>query len=288
MKDILRKAIERELPQINNYLDKLLPSENVPPEIVHKAMRYSVFSGGKRLRPLMTIESFRWAGGSGDEIYPFACAIEIIHAYSLIHDDLPAMDDDDFRRNKPTCHKVFGEAIAILAGDALHAIAFEILARSGKVEIVEDVARAIGTCGLVGGQVADIELEGRDVSEADVRFIHERKTGALFTAAVRVGAVFADADENALNAITNYAKNVGLAFQITDDLLDLKGNLKKKGSNIHSDLKLDKATYPRAVGKERAFKIAEKLVQDAKKVLPDDRDNELLNAIADFVLERTY
>ena len=288
MKDILRKAIERELPQINNYLDKLLPSENVPPEIVHKAMRYSVFSGGKRLRPLMTIESFRWAGGSGDEIYPFACAIEIIHAYSLIHDDLPAMDDDDFRRNKPTCHKVFGEAIAILAGDALHAIAFEILARSGKVEIVEDVARAIGTCGLVGGQVADIELEGRDVSEADVRFIHERKTGALFTAAVRVGAVFADADENTLNAITNYAKNVGLAFQITDDLLDLKGNLKKKGSNIHSDLKLDKATYPRAVGKERAFKIAEKLVQDAKKVLPDDRDNELLNAIADFVLERTY
>ena len=288
MKDILRKAIERELPQINNYLDKLLPSENVPPEIVHKAMRYSVFSGGKRLRPLMTIESFRWAGGSGDEIYPFACAIEIIHAYSLIHDDLPAMDDDDFRRNKPTCHKVFGEAIAILAGDALHAIAFEILARSGKVEIVEDVARAIGTCGLVGGQVADIELEGRDVSEADVRFIHERKTGALFTAAVRVGAVFADADENALNAITNYAKNVGLAFQITDDLLDLKGNLKKKGSNIHSDLKLDKATYPRAVGKERAFKIAEKLVQDAKKILPDDRDNELLNAIADFVLERTY
>jgi len=288
MKDILKKAIERELPQINNYLDKLLPSENVPPEIVHKAMRYSVFSGGKRLRPLMTIESFRWAGGSGDEIYPFACAIEIIHAYSLIHDDLPAMDDDDFRRNKPTCHKVFGEAIAILAGDALHAIAFEILARSGKVEIVEDVAKAIGTYGLVGGQVADIELEGRDVSEADVRFIHERKTGALFTAAVRVGAVFADADENTLNAITNYAKNVGLAFQITDDLLDLKGNLKKKGSNIHSDLKLDKATYPRAVGKERAFKIAEKLVQDAKKVLPDDRDNELLNAIADFVLERTY
>ncbi|MCD6418946.1 polyprenyl synthetase family protein [bacterium] len=288
MKDILRKAIERELPQINNYLDKLLPSENAPPEIVHKAMRYSVFSGGKRLRPLMTIESFRWAGGSGDEIYPFACAIEIIHAYSLIHDDLPAMDDDDFRRNKPTCHKVFGEAIAILAGDALHALAFEILARSGKVEIVEDVAKAIGTYGLVGGQVADIEFEGCDVSEGDVRFIHERKTGALFTAAVRVGAIFADADENALNAITNYAKNVGLAFQITDDLLDLKGNLKKKGSNIYSDLKLDKATYPRAVGKERAFKIAEKLVQDAKKVLPDDRDNELLNAIADFVLERTY
>ncbi len=288
MEKVLEKALEDNTPLINSYLDKLLPAANIPPEIVHKAMRYSVFSGGKRLRPLLAIEAFRWSGGSGDSIYPLACAIELIHAYSLIHDDLPAMDNDNFRRGKPTCHRVFGEALAILAGDALHALAFEILAKSGEPKIIAEIAKAIGTEGLVGGQVADIELEGCDVSEQDVRFIHERKTGALFVAAVKVGAFAAGADGEKLNAITEYAKNLGLAFQITDDILDVKGDSEKLGKDIGSDLKLDKATYPRAIGLEKSQKLAEKLIDNAKKSLTGNGDNRLLNAIADFVIGRAY
>lgn len=290
MEPILKRAVDYYVPRVNKWLDRFLPSADTPPETVHRAMRYCVFAGGKRLRPLLSIAAFKWAGGSGVRVYPIACAIEMIHSYSLIHDDLPAMDDDDFRRGRPSCHRAFGEAVAILAGDALHARAFELLAKLDNVQIVSEVARAIGTEGLVGGQVADIELEGQDVSEADVRFIHQRKTAALFVATVRASAIAADANKKQISALTRYAKNLGLAFQIVDDILDIKGDKEKIGKNLHSDLKLDKATYPKAIGLERSQKLAEKLIDNARRAIASypSSDGKLLTAIADFVLSRTY
>ena len=277
------------IPRVNEWLNKLLPPEDEPPAELSKAMRYSVFAGGKRLRPILAIKTYRWVGGKDDEkIYPPACALEMIHTYSLIHDDLPAMDNDDFRRGKPTCHRVFGEAVAILAGDALSALAFEVLAKTGNIQIVREVAEAIGPAGLVGGQVLDMLSEGKPVNEKDVEAIHVRKTAALFVASVRLGAILAGASEELLEALTNYAKNVGLAFQITDDILDIVGNQKKLGKDIGSDLELEKATYPRAVGIERSREIARKLCDSAKEFLPPDRDNRFFHALADFVVNRTY
>jgi len=285
---ILKKAFDKYIPLIDQWLDKLLPKDDKPPQAIHRAMRYSVFAGGKRLRPIMAIEAFKWVGGKGAKIYPVACAIELIHTYSLIHDDLPAMDNDDFRRNKPTCHKVFGEANAILAGDALHALAFELLAKTDDAKIIGEVANAIGTEGLVGGQVVDIELEGCDVSEDDVRFIHERKTAALFVASVQAGAMAGIASEKELKSITQFAKRLGLAFQITDDILDIKGDQEELGKDIGSDLEHDKATYPKAVGIEKSQEIAEQLIQKAKKALLPNHSNSLFIALADFVINRTY
>ncbi len=288
MKGILKKALSYYVPLIDRWLDRFLPCEDEPPEVIHRAMRYSVFSGGKRLRPIMVIEAFKWAGGKGRSIYPIACAIELIHAYSLIHDDLPAMDDDDFRRGKPSCHRAFGEAIAILAGDALHALAFELLARAKDNRLVSEVARAIGTGGLVGGQVVDIELEGRDVSEEDVRFIHERKTAALFVASVRCGAITAGASPSEIASLTKYARKFGLAFQITDDILNITGSRTKLGKSIGSDEEHGKATYPRAVGLKKAKSEARKLIEEAKKSLLKGHKNDFFCAVADFVLERDH
>lgn len=288
MSDILGRRFKALIPQVEFWLDKLLPSENSPPDALHKAMRYSVFAGGKRLRPVLALESFRLAGGKGDRIFPVACALEMIHTYSLIHDDLPAMDDDDYRRGKPTCHKVFGEAIAILAGDALHALAFEVLAKYGGARVAYDVAVAIGTQGLVGGQVADILAEGKSVKEKDVRFIHQRKTAALITASLRVGAMLANADDDLLDILTQYGANVGLAFQITDDILGVVGDRKKLGKPIGSDEQHRKATYPRVVGIEKSRSIAEELVKRGKSILPPHRKFNMLREFADFVVRRTY
>jgi len=288
MKKPLSEALERYAPLVEAWLDRILPPEDRMPQEIHRAMRYSVFAGGKRLRPVLAIMTYRWAGGKSERIFPVASAIELIHTYSLIHDDLPAMDDDDFRRNKPTCHRVFGEAIAILAGDALSALAFEILAKYGNARVVREVAEAIGTDGLVGGQVLDILGEGKPVSEEDVKNIHIRKTAALFAASARVGAILARSDRKTLDAITRYATNIGLAFQITDDVLDIVGNQEELGKDIGSDLQLDKATYPRAVGLKRSRQIARKLCEDAKAALPPDRDNSFFFALADFIVDRSY
>lgn len=288
MHDILKTTFSESLPKIDRWLDELMPSENLPPQTIHKAMRYSVFAGGKRIRPILCLEAFKWVGGQGKEIIPIACAIELIHAYSLIHDDLPAMDNDDFRRGKPTCHKAFGDAIAILAGDALHALAFKLLAQANDMRIIDEVAEAIGTNGLVGGQVADIEMEGREATENDVCFIHKRKTAALFVAAIRSGAIVGKASNEELLSLTKYAENFGLAFQITDDILDLKGDQEKLGKDIRSDLKHDKATYPKVVGLEKSAEIARRLLDDAKNALLVDHRNDLFFAVADFIMERTY
>ncbi len=263
MTSFLKSNIDDFFPVIDDWLHRLLPGENDKPELVHRAMHYSVFAGGKRLRPFLVYKAFKWVGGDGNIIFPPACAIEFIHTYSLIHDDLPAMDNDDLRRGKPTCHKVFGEAIAILAGDALHALAFKLLAETGNAEIVYETANAIGSNGLVGGQVVDVEMEGQNVDEETVYYIHSRKTAALFIASVRIGAILAGASEKQLNSLTNYAKNMGIAFQITDDILDIMGETEKIGKPAGSDIDLDKATYPKAIGLDKSKKVAAKLIDKA-------------------------
>jgi len=283
-----KKILEREGKIVNEWLDKLLPGENEPPANLHKAMRYSVFAGGKRLRPILAVLSFRYCGGSGDTIYPPACALEFIHTYSLIHDDLPSMDNDDLRRGLPTNHIVFGEAMAILAGDALHAAAFELLAIGGDIAVVADVAKAIGTKGLVGGQVFDMEAEGNPQSAEILEKIHLGKTAALLTASLRTGAIIAGADTRKLEAVSIFGQKMGLAFQIIDDILDITADEKALGKPIGSDRERGKATYPAFYGIEKSREIATDLIDEAKAAIGESERTESLRSIADFILERAF
>ena len=289
--NILKSAeeiLKSEGETINGWLERLLPAETEPPVALHKAMRYSVFAGGKRLRPILAVLAFRWSGGSGERIYPPACALELIHTYSLIHDDLPSMDNDDLRRGKPTSHKVFGEAMAILTGDALHATAFELLAEGGDIRVIADVAKAIGTQGLVGGQVFDMEAEGTSPTAEMVERIHLGKTAALLRASLRVGAIIAGAPEDKLSAISIYGEKMGLAFQIVDDILDITADQEALGKPIGSDQKRGKATYPALFGIEKSREMATKLIEAAKSALDGNEGNEALLSIADFILKRAY
>jgi len=282
---------ERELAAraelINEGLDRYLPPASYYPPIIHEAIRYSLFAGGKRLRGALTLAAAEALGMKQTCILPAACALEMIHSYSLIHDDLPAMDDDDYRRGKPTCHLVFGEATAILAGDALLTLAFATLCRLKEeafqpeliVQVIEEVAVAAGTKGLIGGQVVDLESEGRTPTPDLLEYIHLHKTGALFRAAVRVGALLAQADEQALSALTEYAVAFGLAFQITDDLLDLTGNKVLMGKAAKRDLAKQKATYPALFGLERTRELAALQVRKALQRL------EIFDARAEFLRE---
>ncbi|MBN1756252.1 polyprenyl synthetase family protein [bacterium] len=282
------QVLEREGLLIENHLERYLPSEDEIPFIIHKAIRYSVFSGGKRLRPLLVLWAYRWAGGIGDGPISVACAMELIHTYSLIHDDLPCMDNDDLRRGKPTCHRAFTEGIATLAGDALHALAFELLAVTGNIQIIREVAHAIGTKGLVGGQVIDLLTEGHEFNEETLKYIHYHKTASLITVALRCGALLAGANTEEMESITNYGTNLGLAFQIVDDILDIKGNTTQLGKTVGSDENKGKATYPRLFGIERSESIAGDLIDCAKGSLPPDKDNTLFFELADFVINRVY
>lgn len=282
------EILKKEAVKIEEWLYRLMPDEELEPVELHRAMRYSVFAGGKRLRPVLAVLAYRWAGGKQEVIYAPACALELIHTYSLIHDDLPSMDDDELRRGKPTNHVVFGEAMAILAGDALHAMAFELLAMGGRIEIISDVARAIGTAGLVGGQVYDLDCEGKTPSPEMVEKIHLNKTAALLTASLRVGVMMADASKRDLKAITEYGRKMGLAFQIVDDVLDIVADEAKLGKPIGSDEERQKTTYPAIYGVEKSREMARELIEQAKRALPPDKDNSDFNAIADFILERSY
>ncbi|MBN2543508.1 polyprenyl synthetase family protein [bacterium] len=247
-----------------------------------------MFSGGKRLRPILAIWAYKWAGKTDDDIIPVACALEMIHTYSLIHDDLPAMDNDDLRRGKPTCHKAFNEGIAILTGDALHALAFELLAKTRKIEIVDEVAKAIGINGLVGGQVVDLEVEGKEVNAEMLEYIHRNKTASLICVSLRCGVILAEGTPKELTAITNYGNKMGLAFQIVDDILDIKGSTKELGKTVGSDLHQDKATYPKLFGIEKSEEIARRLIDEAKASLLTDKENKLFYELADFVINRVY
>lgn len=279
---------------VNAELDRLLPAESVPPTRVHAAIRWCVFAGGKRFRPLLSLAVGQTFGAAKEQLLRTACALEMIHTYSLIHDDLPSMDDDDLRRGRATCHIRFGEATAILAGDALQTFAFktvsedEELSAVKRVQLVREIARASGTPGgMVAGQAYDLEAESRDVDAQELEQIHRLKTGALIIAAARSGAIIAEALEAELAAITDYAAQLGLLFQITDDLLDITATAEALGKTPGKDMRSKKATYPALYGIEATRKHLRTTHQAAcasLAALPQQTD--LLCAIADFILER--
>jgi geranylgeranyl diphosphate synthase type II len=280
--------------RVDAALERWLPAESVDPPTIHKAMRYSVFAGGKRMRPLLAIAAAEAVSDAPDGIESAACALELIHTYSLIHDDLPALDNDDLRRGRPTCHKVFGDAMAILAGDALLTIAFEVLSNldcvraEQKIALVRELATASGTVGgMIGGQVNDIEGEGKFATAALLESIHRAKTGALLRASVRMGAIYAGADDAQLDALTRFGEHVGLAFQIVDDVLDVEQSSEALGKTAGKDAKQNKITFPAVYGIERSRQMAEQERLHAHLALKnfDDRA-ERLRQIADYVVER--
>jgi geranylgeranyl diphosphate synthase type II len=279
-------AFARMREQIDVALDSVLPPSDLEPRELHQAMRYSVMAGGKRIRPILAVTSYNSSGGKSDSIFRHASALELLHTYSLIHDDLPCMDDDDFRRGQPTLHKKFSEYIAVLAGDALHALAFEVLAESGNCAVVSDVGRAIGTVGMIGGQVRDVQAEGQEVTLADVENIHRRKTAALITASVKIGAMLANAPKPQVKMLEQFGERLGLAFQIVDDILDVEGKFETLGKSVGSDDRLSKATYPKVIGLEASRKIATDLVKDAKGALESCSDREVFWQLADYILAR--
>ncbi len=280
---------------VEKALERFFPPETMYPEIIYKAMRYSLFTGGKRFRPALTVSTAEALGKPPDFVLPTACGIEYIHTYSLIHDDLPAIDNDDYRRGRLTCHKVFGEGIALMAGDALFAEAFKLISelqrasQSDKiVEVIREISQASGAGGMVGGQVVDMISSGKKVALETLEYIHFHKTGRLIEAAVRSGAILAGASLAELEALTKFAQQLGLAFQITDDILDEVGELKELGKVPGGDRRRKKATFPAFFGLEEARKHAEQRVEQAKQALDKiDRDTGELRNLAQFVLERT-
>jgi len=266
------------------------------PRTIDKAMRYSLFSGGKRIRPILALASGEAVGGSLTRVMPFACALEMIHAYSLIHDDLPAMDDDDLRRGKPTNHVVFGEGMAILAGDGLLTEAFRVMSegallpgqdRSATLRAIREIAAGAGAAGMVGGQVADLESEKKKPTRALVEYIHTRKTGALIRAAVRAGALVGKAKAGQFARLDQYGAAIGLAFQVADDILDVEGEIEKTGKHPGRDAELQKVTYPAAVGMASAKRKAQELLDEALTALASFGSSaDPLRRIATFIVER--
>jgi geranylgeranyl diphosphate synthase type II len=278
---------------VNRALDNFLPSEKTRPATIHKAMRYSLFAGGKRMRPALCLAAAQACGGREANALPLACAVECIHTYSLIHDDLPAMDNDDFRRGKPTNHKVFGDGIAVLAGDALLTQAFEIAAqakgwpRYPHRTLILELAKASGSLQLVAGQVADLEGEGNKISAGELRYIHERKTSALLCCSVRLGGMSANCSSAQLKALTDFGYHVGLAFQVIDDILDVTQTSEQLGKTAGKDTAAQKATYPAIVGLEKSRKIAEQLTAKAFAALKPFKGGAIaLEALAEFLLKR--
>ena len=260
----LKLRLAARQAQVDARLQELLPPPTQQPESIHQAMRHSVFAGGKRVRPILCLESAAAVNAEGPPPLDLACALECIHTYSLIHDDLPALDNDDFRRGVPTCHKAFGEAIAILAGDALLTLAFQNLATSRHAsgerltQLIEEIAAAAGTVnGMIGGQVVDLESERKAVDASTLEYIHRSKTGALLGVSVRSGALFAGAIGGDLELFTVFGRQVGLLFQIVDDILDVEGSTEELGKTAGKDAKQQKATYPGVHGLEKAHQMAE-------------------------------
>lgn len=279
--------------KIEQTLTRYLPKETTKPSTIHKAMRYSLFAGGKRLRPILCLAANEAIGGKLENAIPLACAVECIHTYSLIHDDLPCMDDDDLRRGKPTSHKVFGEGMAVLAGDALLTIAFELAAKSkgssrySAADILAELAHASGSLGLIAGQVADLEGEGKKIDPNELLYIHEHKTAALIASSIKLGAMSANATPDQLKRLTRFGKNLGLAFQVIDDILDITQTSEKLGKSAGKDLTAQKATYPALLGLEKAKAEAARLTKLAMNELKFfGKKAEALEAISRFLLER--
>jgi len=289
----LSRYLDDRTELINRALDRFLPKQTTKPATIHRAMRYSLFAGGKRMRPALCLAAAAACGGSDRDALPLACAVECIHTYSLIHDDLPAMDNDDFRRGKPTNHKVFGEGIAVLAGDALLTQAFEIVGqakgwpRYSHRDLVLEVARAAGSLQLIAGQVADLEAEGKSISAPQLKYIHERKTSALLCCAVRLGGMSANCTPAQLRHLTTFGYHVGLAFQIIDDILDITQTTEQLGKTAGKDVAARKATYPAIVGMDRSRRLARQLTDRAFAALRDFQGKaSALEALAHFLLTR--
>lgn len=291
----LSEYLNASIRAIDVELDRLLPGSRTRPVTIHRAMRYSLFAGGKRMRPVLCLAASEACGGNLDDAFPAACAVECVHTYSLVHDDLPCMDDDDLRRGRPTSHKVFGEGIAVLAGDALLTQAFEILAQARPTkrftvaEMVRDLAEAAGSLKLVAGQVADLEGEGRKATRAQLRFIHERKTAAMIEVSLRLGAMSANATPTQLEALTIFGRNLGLAFQVIDDILDVTQTTEKLGKSAGKDLAAEKTTYPSVIGLDASRREARRLTASAMKALvPFGAKAGRLREIADHLLVREF
>ena len=292
----LKAYLEHRRALVEEGLKRFIPGEETLPVELHQAMHYSLFAGGKRLRPILTIAAAEAVGGRAEDVLPVACAFEYIHTYSLVHDDLPAMDDDDLRRGRPTCHKVFGQAIAILVGDALLTEAFALLTNPLHVghldprllqTVIHEIALAAGSQGMVGGQAVDIQSEGKTVELSLLTYIHTHKTGALMLCTLRAGAHLGGASAAALEAITRYGKAVGLAFQIADDILDIEGEEAMRGKKIGGDASRGKATYPALVGLDAAKREAQRLLAEAMDALASfNHQADPLRAIARFIVSR--
>lgn len=285
----VEEYLKQASTRTNAALEEFLPSESEAPADLHKAVRYSIFAGGKRLRPALALASFEACHGQGDEILLACCALEMTHTFSLIHDDLPCMDNDDFRRGRPTNHKVFGEALAILAGDSLLVYAFELMAKTGRPECVATLARGLGTKGMLGGQVVDIQSEGKSVGLETVNYIHRHKTAALIEASLVLGAQMADAEPKVAAGIGAFGSRIGLAFQIVDDVLDLEQTTETLGKDAGSDVAKGKATYPAVVGIVQSKAMARQLVEEAKAELRKlPIQGAVLELIADYIITRVH
>ncbi|HKP86088.1 MAG TPA: farnesyl diphosphate synthase [Blastocatellia bacterium] len=294
-RESIQEYLSRRAEEVNAWLECLVPSETVPPAELHRAMRYSLLGGGKRLRPTLVLAAGEAFGSETEDLMPAACAIEMIHTYSLIHDDLPAMDNDDLRRGRPTCHKAFGEAVAILAGDALLTQAFRVLASDAparnaerQVRVIREFATAAGTVdGMIGGQMADIENEGRQVDGATLEYIHRSKTGALITAPVVVGGIIAGASDEQVERLRAYGERVGLAFQIADDILDITSTSEQLGKTPGKDQVAHKATYPALHGMAASEARARELVNEAIAIASGlGVDSRILEGLARFIVAR--
>jgi len=286
----LKAYLRSRQRKIDRALDRYLPRANTKPATLHKAMRYSLFAGGKRLRPILCLAAAEACRGNIDDALPLACALECIHTYSLVHDDLPSMDNDDFRRGRPTCHKVFGDGIALLT------IAFEIVSRAKPAPrynisaLLREISVAAGSQKLIAGQVADLEAEGKDVKRDQLQFIHENKTAAILKSSVRLGAMSANAEPKKLFAITRFGQRLGLAFQIIDDILDVTQTSEILGKSAGKDVAAKKATYPAVIGLEKSRAEARRLTRQAHNALSmfSSSDAEPLHVLANYLLEREY
>jgi geranylgeranyl diphosphate synthase type II len=297
MDDIKSMAKEAEIylesagKLTEEYLEKYIPSGKEKPSTLHSAMRYALLTGGKRLRPALVQAAYEFFGGKPSESICLAmCALEMLHTFSLIHDDLPCMDDDDFRRGNPTTHKVYGEATAVLAGDALCIFAFELIALTGNITVVKELARSLGTKGMIGGQIIDIESEGKPVDLATVDYIHYHKTAALIEASLVIGGLLANAQKEDLEHIREFGKGIGLVFQIVDDILDIESSTEELGKDVGSDIKNGKATYPAILGlevsKQKARELYNKALANLEKL--SNKNSKTLQNIAALIVARTH
>jgi geranylgeranyl diphosphate synthase type II len=290
---LLREYLARQQQLIDAELGCLVPSEDTPPATIHRAMRYSLFAGGKRIRPILCIEAARAISDSSDGAIAAACSLELIHTYSLIHDDLPALDNDDYRRGKLTNHKVFGDAMAILAGDSLLTLAFQVLAQldapdSRKTRMVAELSTAAGTVGgMIGGQVADLEGEGKTPNAQLLETIHRAKTGALLRASLRLGAIYAGASDEQFAALSCYGEHVGLAFQIVDDILDVEESSEALGKTAGKDAQQQKITFPAVYGLDDSRRMAAEECKRAHQALEPFADRAArLHELADMIVHR--